>query len=160
MELSVLVPGQQPGADEQLHGCGGRDVPLSGRRAVGPSGRTRSTILAGGWDALQHVLRVLRGLAQSRGVSIANLTARYILEQPAVGAIIVGARLGESEHTEETERLSRFARQASPVAAIAWRSKRKRSCPRDGPRPAARRASAAQLVLRCSLDRLRSCALG
>lgn len=52
----------------------------------------------GGWDALQHVLRAAQQIAHKHGVSVANVATRWVLEQPAVAAVIVGARLGESEH--------------------------------------------------------------
>ena len=40
---------------------------------------------------------------------MANVACRYILDQPAVGGIIVGARLGISEHCEDNLQLFRFA---------------------------------------------------
>jgi enamine deaminase RidA (YjgF/YER057c/UK114 family) len=35
-------------------------------------------------------------------VSVSNVASRWVLEQPAVGAVIIGARLGEREHIEDT----------------------------------------------------------
>lgn len=52
----------------------------------------------GGWGALQTVLRAARQIADKHRVSVANVAVRWVLEQPAVGAVIVGARLGEREH--------------------------------------------------------------
>jgi aryl-alcohol dehydrogenase-like predicted oxidoreductase/enamine deaminase RidA (YjgF/YER057c/UK114 family) len=63
---------------------------------------------AGGWEAYQQLLRTAAGIANKHGVSLANVASRYVLEQPAVGAIIIGARLGEREHIEETKRLFAF----------------------------------------------------
>ena len=40
---------------------------------------------------------------------MANVASRYILEQPAVGGIIIGARLGESEHIENNLQLFDFS---------------------------------------------------
>ncbi|MEL7449297.1 MAG: aldo/keto reductase [Pseudomonadota bacterium] len=54
--------------------------------------------VAGGWQVFQRLLRVLNETAQRHGVSMANLATRYILDSPAVGAVIIGARLGQSEH--------------------------------------------------------------
>lgn len=65
--------------------------------------------IAGGWDALQHLLGALDGIARHHGVSIANVASRFILEQPAVGGVIIGARLGASAHVEDTVRLFSFA---------------------------------------------------
>jgi aryl-alcohol dehydrogenase-like predicted oxidoreductase/enamine deaminase RidA (YjgF/YER057c/UK114 family) len=63
---------------------------------------------AGGWEALQRVLRAARRVADRHEVSIANVACRYVLEQPAVGGIIIGARLGSSEHIADTQRLFAF----------------------------------------------------
>ena len=63
---------------------------------------------AGGWEALQRVLRAARQVADRHDVSIANVACRYVLEQPAVGGIIIGARLGSSEHIADTQRLFAF----------------------------------------------------
>lgn len=53
---------------------------------------------AGGWDVLQCILSALERVAEKHGVSVANVAARWVLEQAAVAAIVVGARLGEREH--------------------------------------------------------------
>ena len=60
---------------------------------------------AGGWEVFQQLLDVLNDVAQRTGASMANVASRYILDQPAVCGVIVGARLGESEHIEDTLRL-------------------------------------------------------
>lgn len=64
---------------------------------------------AGGWQALQRILEVLSRIARRHGVSIANVASRYILEQPAVAGVIIGARLGRSEHIADNLRLFSFA---------------------------------------------------
>ncbi len=64
---------------------------------------------AGGWEALQEVLRAVARAAERHGVSMANVACRWVLEQPAVGGVIVGARLGESEHLQDNLRLFGFA---------------------------------------------------
>lgn len=63
---------------------------------------------AGGWEQLQHVLRTLDPIARRHGVSITNVAGRYMLDQPRVAAIIIGARLGASEHTADNLRLFAF----------------------------------------------------
>jgi aryl-alcohol dehydrogenase-like predicted oxidoreductase/enamine deaminase RidA (YjgF/YER057c/UK114 family) len=60
---------------------------------------------AGGWEALQRLLRATHAIAGKHGVSMANVACRFILDQPAVAAIIVGARLGEREHLEDNARV-------------------------------------------------------
>lgn len=60
---------------------------------------------AGGWDAFQRVLRVARQVADRHDASIANVAARVILDAPAVGGVIVGARLGQSAHIDDNARI-------------------------------------------------------
>jgi aryl-alcohol dehydrogenase-like predicted oxidoreductase/enamine deaminase RidA (YjgF/YER057c/UK114 family) len=59
----------------------------------------------GGWDVLQGILDALASIAGKHAVSIANVASRWVLEQKAVAAIIVGARLGESEHRADNLRV-------------------------------------------------------
>ena len=56
---------------------------------------------AGGWEALQGLLSALDRIARKHGVSIPNVAVRWVLEQPAVAAVIVGARLGERQHRND-----------------------------------------------------------
>lgn len=60
---------------------------------------------AGGWTRFQELLRVLHEVGEASGMSMANVASRYILEQPAVAGVIVGARLGQSEHIAENKAL-------------------------------------------------------
>ena len=55
----------------------------------------------GGWELFQELLVVLRGVADKHGVSIANVAVRYVLERPAVAGVIIGVRLGVSDHYTE-----------------------------------------------------------
>ncbi len=63
----------------------------------------------GGWELFQELLRTLKAVAERHGVSLANVAVRAILDRPAVAGVIVGARLGVSEHIEETARVFTFA---------------------------------------------------
>jgi aryl-alcohol dehydrogenase-like predicted oxidoreductase/enamine deaminase RidA (YjgF/YER057c/UK114 family) len=63
----------------------------------------------GGWCALQNVLRAARAIGSKHGASLSNVATRWVLEQSAVAAIIVGARLGESEHRADNLKLFDFA---------------------------------------------------
>ena len=60
---------------------------------------------AGGWEPYQHVLKTVRTVADKHKASIANIATRYILENPAVAAVIVGARLGKSEHIQDNRNM-------------------------------------------------------
>ena len=72
----------------------------------------------GGWDVLQIILAVLARVAKKHGASVANVATRWVLDQPAVASIIVGARLGESEHRADNLRLFDFAFDAGDRDAI------------------------------------------
>jgi aryl-alcohol dehydrogenase-like predicted oxidoreductase/enamine deaminase RidA (YjgF/YER057c/UK114 family) len=74
--------------------------------------------VAGGWKKLQDLLQVLSKLSEKYHVSMANVATRYMLEQPAVGGVIVGARLGESEHVMDNLRLFDFRLDADSKKAI------------------------------------------
>jgi len=63
----------------------------------------------GGWRALQAILAAGGRVAGRHGVSIANVATRWVLEQPAVAAVIVGARLGEREHRQANLQSFSFA---------------------------------------------------
>jgi aryl-alcohol dehydrogenase-like predicted oxidoreductase len=58
----------------------------------------------GGWAMFQQLLGVLDEIARQRQVSIANLATAYVLDQPAVAGVILGARLGVSAHIEDNAR--------------------------------------------------------
>lgn len=73
---------------------------------------------AGGWERYQALMQVLEGVATRIGVSVANVASRYILEAPAVGGVIIGARLGRSAHIDETLRLFEFEIDAESRAEI------------------------------------------
>jgi enamine deaminase RidA (YjgF/YER057c/UK114 family) len=60
---------------------------------------------AGGWAPFQGLLEALDGIAQKHTVSIANVASRWVLDHEAVGAVIVGARLGEREHRADNFRV-------------------------------------------------------
>jgi aryl-alcohol dehydrogenase-like predicted oxidoreductase/enamine deaminase RidA (YjgF/YER057c/UK114 family) len=63
----------------------------------------------GGWGALQGVLQVAQKIGRKHGVSVSNVATRWVLDLPAVAAVIVGARLGESEHRADNLRLFSFS---------------------------------------------------
>ncbi len=64
--------------------------------------------VTGGWTAYQQLLSVLHEVATACGVSLANAATRYILDQPAVGGVIIGARLGTSGHIEDNLQTLQF----------------------------------------------------
>ncbi|MDE1829275.1 MAG: aldo/keto reductase [Thaumarchaeota archaeon] len=59
----------------------------------------------GGWNLFQDLLAVLDGIAKKHNVSIANVATAYILGKPAVAGVIIGVRLGISEHKSDNMRV-------------------------------------------------------
>ncbi|MEM8916601.1 MAG: aldo/keto reductase, partial [Pseudomonadota bacterium] len=59
---------------------------------------------AGGWAPFQNLLQTLGEIAGKHGVSISNIATRWVLDHSSVTAVIVGARLGESEHRADNLR--------------------------------------------------------
>ncbi len=86
---------------------------------------------AGGWKTFQHLLSAVDEAARRHGVSIANIACRHILEQPAVGGIIIGARLGKSEHVRDNLRLFQFALDATSRSVIKAAMTKLRPIPGD-----------------------------
>ena len=72
----------------------------------------------GGWQLFQQLLTALKTVADRHGVSIANVAVRYVLDRPAVGGVIVGARLGVAEHIAENARVFSFRLDAEDVEQI------------------------------------------
>ncbi|EPE28223.1 NAD(P)-linked oxidoreductase [Glarea lozoyensis ATCC 20868] len=62
----------------------------------------------GGWPLFQELLAVLRALGQKYKVTVSNVAVRWILDHDFVGAVIVGSRMGISEHIEENLKVFSF----------------------------------------------------
>lgn len=60
---------------------------------------------AGGWEPYQNLLLTVKQVAQKHNASVANIATRFMLENSAVAAVIVGARLGKSEHIEDNKKI-------------------------------------------------------
>ncbi len=72
----------------------------------------------GGWQVFQELLETLNTVAKKHNVSLANVASRYMLEQTAVAAVIIGARLGSSEHIQDTLNLFSFSLDEQSKAQI------------------------------------------
>ncbi|KAI1615618.1 NADP-dependent oxidoreductase domain-containing protein [Exophiala viscosa] len=55
----------------------------------------------GGWTLFQELLQMLKDIADKHNVAISNVATRWVLDFPYVGAVIVGARMGVSEHLDQ-----------------------------------------------------------
>jgi aryl-alcohol dehydrogenase-like predicted oxidoreductase len=60
----------------------------------------------------------LQSVAHKHSVSIPNVAVRYVLDQPSVAGVIVGARLGVSQHVSENSRTFDFQLDRDDYAKI------------------------------------------
>jgi aryl-alcohol dehydrogenase-like predicted oxidoreductase len=72
----------------------------------------------GGWRLFQELLYTLKQIADKHQVSVANVAVNYILNQPAVGGVIVGARLGIAEHLSDNAKVFGFNLDAEDIGKI------------------------------------------
>ena len=72
----------------------------------------------GGWGLFAQSLNTLKTIADKHQVSIANVAVNYVLNQPAVGGVIVGARLGIAEHLSDNARVFSFNLDAEDIGKI------------------------------------------
>jgi aryl-alcohol dehydrogenase-like predicted oxidoreductase/enamine deaminase RidA (YjgF/YER057c/UK114 family) len=73
---------------------------------------------AGGWEPYQHLLHTVKKIADEHQVSVANIATRYILQNPEVAAVIIGARLGKSEHIKDNLRMLQIELRPEDLDAI------------------------------------------
>ena len=137
----------------------------AGRRCptgAAPSTSASSTPPAAG-TPFQGILAAAAEVARKHGVSISNVATRWVLDHPAVAAVIVGARITESEHRADNARALRLRprrrgpraprrrlrrhhahprrlRRRVPPAALPHRLGRPQPPPRRHPEPLRRRA--------------------
>ncbi len=69
----------------------------------------------GGWQLFQELLNTLKSIADKHQVSIANVGIRYILDKPTVAGVIVGTRLGLSEHLQDNAKVFNFSLDADDI---------------------------------------------
>ena len=59
----------------------------------------------GGWELFQELLSALNDIAKKHNCSIANVAVRFILDKPQVAGVIIGARLGITNHREDNAKV-------------------------------------------------------
>lgn len=64
------------------------------------------------------MLLVLAGIGKKYSVSLSNVAVRWVLEQPAVGGAIVGARFGLTEHVKDNAAIFSFVLDGDDKAKI------------------------------------------
>ena len=70
----------------------------------------------GGWGLFQELLQAMKYIGDKHGVTVALVALRWILDQPNVGAAIVGAT--SARHVDENLKVFSFALDDDDVAAI------------------------------------------
>jgi Aldo/keto reductase family len=73
----------------------------------------------GGWDLFQALLHILSEIAEKHNVTIPLVATRWVLDHECVGAVIVGVRLGVSEHAEENLKVFGWSLDSDDLEAIA-----------------------------------------
>jgi len=90
----------------------GKDEPDPYGGNLSPSQRKYLDVIVkawGTWQLFQSLLLLLREIGSRHGgVSISNVATRWVLEHPFVGAVIIGARLGITDHVEDNTRVFSF----------------------------------------------------
>ena len=59
----------------------------------------------GGWELFQELLQILSSIAKKHNCSIANIVTKFILDKPQVAGVIIGARLGITDHIEDNSKI-------------------------------------------------------
>ena len=72
----------------------------------------------GGWTKFQALLEEMNDIGQAVGASISQVASRFILQQPAVAAVIVGVRLGQTSHVDQTVGLFDFELTEAHIARL------------------------------------------
>ena len=72
----------------------------------------------GGWGLFQELLAALKPVADKHAAGITEIGARYVLDQPAVAGVIIGARLGVAEHIDANARIFDLTLDADDLAVL------------------------------------------
>ncbi|MBA3326640.1 MAG: aldo/keto reductase [Rhodobacteraceae bacterium] len=74
---------------------------------------------AGGWAPFQAILSATAEIGRRHGVSVSNVATRWVLDHPSVAAVIIGARITESEHRADNRKVLGFALDAEDRERLA-----------------------------------------
>ena len=62
----------------------------------------------GDWSLFQELLTILKHVAEKHSASIPNVAVRSVLDRPAVAGVIIGCRLGITQHTQDNGGVFQF----------------------------------------------------
>ncbi|KAH6667597.1 aldo/keto reductase-like protein [Halenospora varia] len=88
----------------------GQPAPNMFEKQMTPSHRKYFEMISiwGGWSLFQELLSVLAAIGKKYNASISSVAIRWVLDHEYVGAVIIGARMGISEHVEENLQVFSF----------------------------------------------------
>ena len=72
----------------------------------------------GGWQLFQELLYVLDIIAKKYQCSIANVATRFILDKPQVAGVIIGARLGITNHRKDNTKVFEVKLDSGDISLI------------------------------------------
>eukprot|EP00898_Chlorokybus_atmophyticus_P005392 jgi/Chlat1/5854/Chrsp4S06233 len=72
----------------------------------------------GGWALFQQLLQECNSIAKKHGVSVSAVGVRWVLQQQAVGASMIGARFGLSDHADQNKELFNFEMDAEDMSRL------------------------------------------
>jgi len=101
--------------DKQSPHLYARDTPLT------PSQRKYLEMIQkwGTWEEFQQLLSCLKQIADKHKVDVSNVAARWLLQQPCVGIVIVGTRLGVSSNVESNVKTFGFTLDEEDLSKIS-----------------------------------------
>ena len=73
----------------------------------------------GGWELFQELLIILDNISKKHNCSIANIATRFILDKPQVAGVIIGARLGISDHREDNSKVFELKLDQDDISLIS-----------------------------------------
>ncbi|KIY67778.1 Aldo/keto reductase [Cylindrobasidium torrendii FP15055 ss-10] len=87
----------------------GRPEPDAYASSLTPSQRKYLDMIVkawGDWNLFQELLKKLRDIGDRHGgISVTNVATRWVLDHACVGAVIIGARLGLSDHADDNHKV-------------------------------------------------------
>jgi aryl-alcohol dehydrogenase-like predicted oxidoreductase len=72
----------------------------------------------GGWSLFQELLSTLSEIGKKHNVSLSNVAVSWVLSHDYVGPVIIGARMGISEHVEENLNVFSFKLDSDDLSQI------------------------------------------
>jgi len=85
----------------------------------------------GSWDLFQELLEVCHKIGSKYNVSIANVATKYILDKPCVAGVIVGCRMGITDHLQDNKKVFSFQLSPEDNSAIGSVAKKGRTLSGD-----------------------------